>query len=428
MRCGGPVFDPSPIVVAAEAHRFLAAEGLAELGIKGTILLEPVARNSCAAIAAGALAALARRPDAMILVLAADHRITDAAAFAAAVEKAAADAGEGRVVTFGIRPTGPATGYGYIRPGAKLVEASRVDAFVEKPDQATAARYVSEGYLWNSGNFLFRADAFIAELQRLQPEILAAVKNALEHAHADLDFIRLSEKAFAAAPSISVDYAVMEKTDRAAVLPVSYGWSDIGSWNAVWETFAKDDAGNVIVGDGVLHQSANNLVHSSLKLTTLVGVENMAVISTRDAVLVMPRERSEDTKNLVDLLKASGRNEAVEALQMFRPWGNYEQLDIGDRYQVKRIVVTPGGVLSLQRHKFRSEHWVVVEGEAEVTIGADVRTVMPNESVYIPLGETHRLANRGTAPVVLIEIQTGSYFGEDDIERLEDVYNRPPTD
>jgi mannose-1-phosphate guanylyltransferase/mannose-6-phosphate isomerase len=423
LRCRAGVFDPRPIVVGAGGHRFLIGEDLAEIGVPADILLEPAARNSCAAIAAGCLQALKRSKEAVVLVLAADHHIPDAAGFAAAVAEGLAAAGAGRLVTFGVKPDRPATSYGYILPGEKLDKACAVARFVEKPGMEQAERYLAEGYLWNSGNFLFRAATFLDELERLQPDILAAVRTALEEAETDLDFLRLGPS-FARAPSISVDYAVMEKTTRAAVLPVGYRWSDVGSWDAVSQIVERDRQGNAVVGDATILDGADNLVHSQGRLTTLIGVDGMIVVSTRDCLLIAPKPRAEDVKPLVARLQAEARAEAVEGLQIFRPWGNYERLDMDEGYQVKRIVVKPGGVLSLQKHRHRAEHWVVVRGRAEVTIDDGVRTLMPGQSVHVPLGAVHRLANRGAVPVVLIEVQTGDYLGEDDIVRLEDVYNR----
>lgn len=428
LRCRSPLFDPRVIVVGAEAHRFLLAEDLLEIGAEADILLEPLARNSCAAIVAGCLQAVARDDDAVVMVLAADHHIPDAAAFAAAVELGAADAANGNLVTFGIRPDRPATGYGYIEPGAQLTHARRAASFVEKPDAATAAGYLARGFLWNSGNFLFRAGAFLDEARALAPAIFEAVARAFGDARRDLDFLRLDETAFSQSPSISVDYAVMEKTARAAVLPVSYRWSDVGSWESVADIVESDAAGNAVVGNAVIMDGANHVVHSAAMLTTVIGGRDLVIVTTRDAVLVADKARAESVKALVTRMQDEGRAEAHEALQMFRPWGNYERLDIGDGYQVKRITVKPGGVLSLQKHRHRAEHWVVVQGRAEVTIDDTVQTCEPNESVYIPLGSVHRLANRGAEPVVLIEVQTGDYLGEDDIIRLEDNYNRPESE
>lgn len=424
LRCRGLPFDPRPVVVGADDHRFLLAENLARIGIVADILLEPAPRNTCAAVAAGCLQALARAPDALVAVLAADHHIPEGAAFAQAMREAAPDARDGRLVAFGVRPDRPATGYGYILPGRRLRRAMAVERFVEKPVAARAERFVAESWLWNSGNFLFRADAFLDELARLQPAILDAVRAAHGGARPDLDFLRLDEASFTAAPAVAVDRAVMERTDRAAVLPVGYRWSDVGSWDTVGGMIDGDEAGNAVVGEAALVAASGNLVHSPDRLTALVGVRDTVVVSTRDCLLVMPKAHAGDVGGLVERLAAEGRPEAVETLLTLRPWGSYERLDRGDGYQVKRTVVAPGGVLSLQKHAHRAEHWVVVTGEAEVTIGGQTRTLLPGQSAYVPQGTVHRLANRGAEPAVLIEVQTGSYLGEDDIVRLEDVYNR----
>ena len=426
LRCQSDIFDPKPIFVCAESHRFLIAEDLRNIGVDADILLEPARRNSCAAITAGCLTALKRDADAAVLVLAADHQIPDLEAFSNAVAAASKDAGAGHLVTFGIKPTKPATGYGYILPGLRIGDENcfNIEQFVEKPDYETAEQYLQNGYLWNSGNFLFTAQAFIDEMKLLAPEILDAVSKAHAMATTDLDFLRLEKMSFERSPSISVDYAIMERTDKAAVFPVDYSWSDVGSWDAVWEVSDKDSNGNVVIGDAKIIGGRNNLVHSADKLTTLVGVSDVAVVSTTDAVLVTARSEAENVKQLVTSLQDNGRVEANEALKIFRPWGNYERLDMDDRYQVKRIVVAPGGVLSLQKHRHRAEHWVVVSGNPEVTINDSIETLEPNQSVYVPLGAVHRLANHGKEPVVLIEVQTGDYLGEDDIIRLEDVYNR----
>lgn len=424
LRCRGLPFDPRPVVVGANDHRFLLAEDLKAIGIPADILLEPVPRDTCAAIAAGCLQALARTPDALVAALAADHHIPDSAAFARAILDALPDARDGRLVTFGIRPDRPATGYGYILPGQRLRRALTVERFLEKPAVAEAERCIAGGWLWNSGNFLFRADIFLDELARLEPAILDAARAAHRQARHDLDFLRLDEASFAASPAISVDYAVMERTDRAAVLPVDYRWSDVGSWESVGGMLDGDDAGNAVVGDAALVAASGNLVHSPDRLAALVGVHDTVVVSTRDCLLVMSKAHAGDIRGLVARLHEDGRPEAAEALHTFRPWGNYERLDRGDGYQVKRTVVAPGGVLSLQKHAHRAEHWVVVTGEAEVTIGSETRTLLPGQSAYVPQGTVHRLANRGAEPAVLIEVQTGGYLGEDDIVRLEDIYNR----
>lgn len=423
LRCRADIFDLRPIIVGADGHRFLLAEALLEVGVDADILLEPVARNSCAAIAVGCLEAMKRSKNATVLVLAADHHIPDTDAFTAAVAQGLADAESGHLITFGVRPGRPATSYGYILPGEPLARAATVVRFVEKPGPGQAARCLAEGYLWNSGNFLFRAAAFLEELERLQPDILAAADAALGEATKDLDFLRLGS-AFARAPSISVDYGVMEQTDRAAVLPVNYRWSDVGSWNAVSELVERDAQGNAVIGDATIVDGGDNLIHSQDRLTTMIGVDGMIVVSTRDCLLIAPKPRAEDVRSLVAGLQAQARKAALEGLQIFRPWGNYERLDMGEGYQVKRIVVKPGGVLSLQKHRHRTEHWVVVSGQAEVTIDGVVRTLMPGRSIHVPRGAVHRLANRETEPVILIEVQTGSYLGEDDIIRLEDAYNR----
>lgn len=423
-RCRGATFDGRPIIVGANDHRFLLADDLLLTGVKADILLEPVAKGSCAAIAAGCLQALTRSLDACVLVLAADHHIPDNAAFNTAVEDALIDAHSGRIVTFGIKPNWPATSYGYILPGNRLQKAFSVDRFVEKPILEQAERYLAKGYLWNSGNFLFSAAVFLEELKRFAPDILESVSRAFDCSQMDLDFLRLDEVALTETRSCSIDCAVMERTTRAAVLPVEYRWADIGSWDGLETVLPSDRGGNVAVGNVVVVDGQNNVVHSMDRLTTLLGVQDTAVISTRDALLVVPKSRASDVKSLVASLQERGHSEATEALQIFRPWGNYERLDLDEGYQVKRITVAPGGVLSLQKHRHRAEHWVVVRGEVEVTIDGDVRLLSPGQSAYVPLGAIHRLANRRAEPAVLIEVQTGDYLGEDDIVRLEDAYNR----
>lgn len=417
----------APIIVTGNDYRFLVAEQMRALGLDGDIVLEPMRRDSCAAIAAAAAVARARDPDALVLVLAADHAIPDLAGFLDHVRRGAAGAAAGRIVTFGIRPSFAATGYGYIRPGEPLPALEGVhalDAFVEKPDAATAEAYVASGYLWNSGNFLFRAGTFLEELAALAPDIHGPVVEAVRIARRDLDFLRLDEAAFAAARATSVDYAVMEKTARAAVVPSDFAWSDIGSWAAVWDLADKDAEGNAGEGDVVFHGARNSYAYSPSVLTTVLGLEDVVVVATRDAVLVADRHRTEEVKALVGRLAGMSRREASEHLRMYRPWGDYEQIDRGTRYQVKRITVKPGGKLSLQSHVHRAEHWVVVSGTARVTIDERVTLLTENQSVYIPLGAVHRLENPGKVPLELIEVQSGSYLGEDDIIRYEDVYNR----
>lgn len=424
LRCRGLPFDPRPIVVGTNDHRFLLAQDLARIGTEADILLEPVPRNTCAAVAAGCLQAMARAPDALVAVMAADHYIPDAAAFRNAFAKAAPDAQDARLVAFGIQPDRPASGYGYIRAGRALRHTHAVERFVEKPAQEDAGRFITEGWLWNSGNFLFRADVFLDELARLEPEVLEAVTAAHRKATRDLGFLRLDAASFAAAPAIQVDHAIMERTQRAAVLPVTYRWSDVGSWDGVCDIIKTDENGNAIVGDAALAAASGNFVHSPDRLTALVGVHDTVVVSTRDCLLVMPKAHANEIRELVGRLHADERPQATETPQIFRPWGDYEVIDRGDGYQVKRTVVAPGGVLSLQKHAHRAEHWVVVSGEAEVTIDEETQIVTANQSIFVPQGAVHRLANRGLQPLVLIEVQTGDYLGEDDIVRLEDIYNR----
>lgn len=418
-----------PIVVCNEAHRFLVGEQLREAGITGArIVLEPEGRNSAPAIAAAALLVAETEPDATLWMMAADAVIADIPALHAAVDAAATAARAGHVVTFGMTPTAAETGYGYIETGDPLPGLPGVLAvrrFTEKPDAATAAAFVAGGrHLWNSGMFVFTAATLIAELERHAPSVLEAVRKAVAARTTDLDFIRLDRAAFAACPSISLDYAVAEKTSRAAVVPASLGWSDVGSWAALWELAAKDASGNVAIGNVLVEDCRNAYVRSDGPLVAVLGLEDAVVVATEDAVLAMPRSRAQDVKRVVDRLKAAKRKEATEHRRMYRPWGFYEGLIAGERFQVKRIVVQPGGRLSLQKHFHRAEHWVVVAGTAEVTRGDKVLLLRENESVYLPLGCVHRLVNPGRIPLVLIEVQSGSYLGEDDIVRLEDVYGR----
>jgi mannose-1-phosphate guanylyltransferase/mannose-6-phosphate isomerase len=362
----------------------------------------------------------------VVLALAADHVILDVEEFRTTCLAGLKAAQAGRIVTFGITPSAPKTSYGYIRRGkpAGSEEVYAVEAFVEKPDADTAARYVADGYLWNSGNFLFRADVLLAELERYEPAMAAAVEKAVAGASDDLGFVRLEAEAFGAAPQKSIDYAVMEKTDRAAVVAGNFRWSDIGSWDAIFDIAERDSSGNAVHGIVVTSETRNCVIHSVDRLTAVLGAEDLVVISTPDAVLVAPRARAQQVRELVAKLKTAQRPEATEHRRGHRPWGYYDSIDKGERFQVKRIVVRPGGTLSLQKHHHRAEHWIVVRGAAEVTIGSDVKTVHENESVYIPIGAVHRLANRGKIPLELIEVQTGSYLGEDDIIRIEDVYKR----
>jgi len=430
-RIASPDLFARPIVITNADFRFVVAEQLRESGVEADIVLEPMGRDSGPAVAVSAVLALGRDREALVLVLASDHVIRKPDEFREACEHAAAAAAEGRIVTFGIAPTYPATSYGYIRPGEKLNGASlgafvhAVEAFVEKPDAATAEGYVADRYLWNSGNFLFHAATMLGEIERFEPAMAEAAKAAVAGLTRDLDFLRLAAEPFARAPKKSIDYAVMERTKLAAVVPADLGWSDVGSWNTVWEVLDHDAAGNATDGPVVMLDSRNSLVRSDESmLTTVVGLDDVIVVSTTDAVLVTARSKAEQVKELVGQLRAKNHRAAVEHRRIYRPWGYYQDIDLAGRYRVKRIVVKPGSKLSLQKHFHRSEHWVVVHGTAEVTVGSDVRSVHENESIYIPIGSVHRLANPGKIPLELIEVQVGSYVGEDDIVRLDDVYGR----
>lgn len=418
----------APIIVCSEEHRFLVAEQLLEMKLSGaSILLEPAARNTAPAIALAAWHAVKKNPEAVLLVLPADHLIADQASFAEAVHKAAPLAQQGWLVTFGIRPEGPETGFGYIRRAEALDDSAfRVRQFVEKPDLATAESYVAAGdYEWNSGMFMFEARRYLEELQLHAPRIQEATREACARAHADLDFVRIDKDAFAASPEDSIDYAVMEKTARAAVVPVSCGWSDIGSWAALWSASERDGDGNRLEGDVIAIDSRNCLMRASeRRMIAVLGVSDLVIVDTPDATLVAPRERVQDVKRLVDQLKSAGRQEHLFHRKVYRPWGSYDSLDVGERFQVKRIMVKPGAALSLQKHQHRAEHWIIVSGTAEVTRDEEVFQLSENQSTYLPLGAVHRLRNTGTQPLELIEVQSGDYLGEDDIVRLEDVYGR----
>ena len=424
LRVQDPMFAP-PIVITGPNFHFFARRQAEEVGIEATVVIEPMRRDSGPAIAAATAVAAIRDPQAVVLALAADHIILDTDAFRATCLAGRAAAEAGHIVTFGIKPTEPKTSYGYILPGQTVAGgAHAVKSFVEKPDPATAARYVREGYLWNSGNFLFRADVLLSELSVLEPDMAIAIKAAVAKASNDLGFLRLQPEAFARAPQKSIDYAVMEKTDRAAVVVGQFRWSDIGSWDALFDITPRDSAGNVLQGPVVTMDTSDCVIHTDQRLTAVVGVKDLVIVSTTDAVMVVPRARAQEVRDLVNKLKAEKRPEATDHKRAHRPWGYYESIDMGERFQVKRIVVVPGGILSLQKHRHRAEHWVVVRGTAEVTIGEQVRAVHENESIYIPIGSVHRMANKGRIPLELIEVQTGSYLGEDDIERLEDFYKR----
>ncbi|MDE2200449.1 MAG: mannose-1-phosphate guanylyltransferase/mannose-6-phosphate isomerase [Rhodospirillales bacterium] len=418
-----------PLVVCNQEHRFVVAEQMRELGITGArIVLEPVGRNSAPAITAAALLIAETDPEAVLWMMAADAAIGDDAALRLALDAAVAAARAGHIVTFGMRPTAPETGYGYIEVGAALPGLAGVHAltrFVEKPDAATAAGLVADGrHLWNSGMFVFTAATLLAEMERHAPEVLAAVRRAVAARVQDLDFIRLDPDAFRACPSISIDYAVAERTTRAAVVPADLGWSDVGSWAALWELGAKDAQGNVAVGEVMFEGAGNCYARSDGIMTAVVGLDDAVVVVTEDAVLAMHRDRAQDVKRVVDRLRAAGRSQAVAHRRVYRPWGFYESLIQGERFQVKRIMVSPGQKLSLQKHFHRAEHWVVVNGSALVTRDAETLLVRENESLYLPLGCVHRLENPGHIPLTLIEVQSGSYLGEDDIVRLEDTYGR----
>ena len=414
-----------PIVITNTAYRFMVLEQLAEIGLEADVLLEPMRRDSGPAIAAGAAFAKARDNEAIVLALAADHVVRDTDAFVAACRQGLVAADAGRIVTFGVQPERAATEYGYISPGEVISGKVRgVAKFVEKPDPVKAAEYIKAGYLWNSGNFMFRASVLLDEYRSVDAASVQAVTDAVAGAGRDLGFITLDASAFGLAKPISIDYAVMEKTSRAAVVPVACGWSDVGSWHAVWELSDKDSQGNAARGTAVFEDSRNCNVSTDKALVALEGVDDLVVVATQDAVLVSRQKDANGLKRLVARLKAVAPEVTENHVKVHRPWGSYQSIDTGDRHQVKRIVVKPGGRLSLQKHHHRSEHWIVVRGTARVTVNELVKTVHENESIYIPIGAVHRLENPGKIPLELIEVQTGSYFGEDDIIRIEDDYRR----
>lgn len=419
-----PVAGAAPIVVANYEHRFMAAEQLRECGAApSALILEPVGRNTAPAIAVAALHARAHGEDPLLLVLPSDQVVRDAQAFRDAVLIAADAARSGQLVTFGIRPTSPETGYGYIN-AVGSGQVRRVERFVEKPDLATAQHYLESGsYFWNSGMFLFKASRYLEELRAFNAAMLDACEASLEHAKRDADFIRLDTAAFSACESDSIDYAVMEKTSQAAVVPLDAGWSDVGSWSALWAVSDKDALGNAHHGD-VIDVDCRNTFAYGKRLIAMVGLNDVVVVETDDAVLVSHRDRVQDVKAVVARIEREGRSEAAAHRKVYRPWGAYDSLDNGQRFQVKRITVKPGATLSLQMHHHRAEHWVVVSGTAEVTRGDEVILLSENQSTYIPLGVTHRLRNPGKLPLELIEVQSGSYLGEDDIVRFEDQYGR----
>ncbi len=417
----------APLLVCNESSRFVAAEQLREIGIDNAqILLEPMRRNTAPAIASAALHALSQYEDPLLLVLPSDHVIKDHDAFCTAIHFARQAADAGDLVTFGIKPSGPETGYGYIRAAStETTVAQPVLEFVEKPNRATAEQYIASGnYYWNSGMFLFRASRYIEELTRHEPKIVEACRNAVELAKKDFDFIRLDTQSYAASPDKAIDYAVMERTDRASMIPLSANWSDIGSWASVWDVADKDASNNATSGDVLTQDCENCLIHGTTRLVAAVGLQNIAIVETADAILVMDASRAQDTKKLVSGLLDSERTEATQHREIFRPWGSYDSIGNGQRFQVKRITVKQGAKLSLQMHHHRAEHWVVVCGTAKITNGDKEYLLTENQSTYIPVGVVHSLENPGKMPLELIEIQSGGYLGEDDIVRLQDRYGR----
>jgi mannose-1-phosphate guanylyltransferase/mannose-6-phosphate isomerase len=410
----------APIIVCNDEHRFIAAEQLREIGcLPRALLLEPQGRNTAPAVAAAAILA----PDSILVVLPADHFIGDVGALQRAVRTAVALAEKGSLVVFGVAPTAPESGYGYIKRGASLGEdAFEVERFVEKPPAAQAVEFVREDYLWNSGMFVFRAERYLEELAAQRPQIVSRVRKAVASARRDLDFVRLERASFLACPADSVDYAVMEKTRHARVVQARFAWSDIGSFDALWQAAPKDANGNVVRGDVVAAASANCYLHSEARLVTAIGVEGLLVVETPDAVLIAAKERAQEIKQAVERLRLAQRSEHLSHRRVYRPWGYYESLDAGERYQVKRLMLKPGARISLQRHRRRAEHWVVVSGSARVTHEDRILELGANQSTYIPLGARHRLENAGGEPLYVIEVQSGDYFGEDDIERFADDY------
>ncbi len=421
-----------PIVICNDDHRFLVAEQLRAIGIKPlAIILEPVGRNTAPAVTNAALRTLTSNPEGVLLVLPADHHISSPESFHDAVNAGAVLARDGHLITFGIAPRSPETGYGYMERGETIcsrdghVQAMKISRFVEKPDHSTAQRYLDSGsFFWNSGMFMFKAQSLIDEMKRFAPDIVEACAKSCDNGRVDLDFFRLDCDAFQWCPSDSIDYAVMEKTDRGVMIPLDAGWSDLGSWSALWEIKKRDSQENVAIGDVMLEDVKRSYVHSTSRLVAAIGVENHIIVETSDAVLVSTWDRVQDVKTLVQKLKSGKRPEALGHRKNYRPWGSYETLNLGDRFQVKRITVNPGGKLSRQKHYHRAEHWVVVHGTALIVRGDEQILLREDESTYIPLGFNHRLENPGKIPLELIEIQSGSYLGEDDIVRFEDDYGR----
>lgn len=422
---------PKTLVICNDAHRFLVAEQLRAIGQAATIVLEPDGRNTAPATALAALLALKDQGNGeapLLLVMPADHVIEDQAAFLKAIETGEASAAEGKLVTFGVVPSYAHTGYGYIESDARSLIAAPIQSFVEKPDKQTAVNLLETNrFFWNAGIFLFRADTYLEELERFSPAIVAACRKAIDGAKVDTGFVRPDDKAFRASPSDSIDYAVMEKTERAAMVPLAAGWSDVGSWAALHEVSEKDADGNTLLGDVVVHDCRDTYISAGSRLVTAVGLESLVVVEDKDTVLVVQKERAQDVKELVEELRRRGRDEVKLHRQVFRPWGSYDSIDGEEGFQVKRLIVNPGAVLSLQKHAQRAEHWVVVKGTARITRDDEEFDLGVNESTYIPIGCVHRIANPGDEPVHIIEVQCGEYLGEDDIVRLEDNYGRKGT-
>jgi mannose-1-phosphate guanylyltransferase/mannose-6-phosphate isomerase len=424
----------APMVVCNEEYRFVIAEQLRLMGKEGPIVLEPIGRNTAPALTLAALAAIREGADPILLVMPSDHVIGDTPAFQTAVRAGAALANEGAVVTFGITPDSPETGYGYIETGPELGQGSarKIARFVEKPDLATAQTYLDAGsYLWNSGLFMMRASVWLAAIAVCRADILAACRTAWEHVSVDGGFLRVGKDEFARCPADSIDYAVMEriatgevKLPVGVVIPLSAGWSDVGAWDALWKALPKDSEGNVLQGDVLVHDCRNTLAISAGRLVACIGVDDMVVVETPDAILISHKDKTQEVKQIVDRLKRDGRSEGQLHRKVYRPWGSYDGVDAGERFLVKRIIVKPGGCLSLQMHHHRAEHWVVVRGTARVTREDSIYLVSENESTFIPLGTKHRLENPGRVPLEMIEVQSGSYLGEDDIVRFDDIYGR----
>ncbi len=423
-----------PIIITNEDHRFIVAEQMRLMdGQTGTIILEPVGRNTAPAAALAAFTAIDRDQESLLMVMAADHIIGDVQSFQATMAQAEKVARQGKLVTFGIPPERAETGYGYIRAKGfdsdktafEAASAFEIAEFIEKPDIETAEKYLESGaYFWNSGMFMFQAKKYLEELEKFRPDIFTACKNAMRQTSKDMDFLRIDKHIFTACPTDSIDYAVMEKTKQGYVIPLNVPWNDIGSWSALWDIAAKDQENNVLKGDVLIENTSDSYIQSTDKLVAVVGLDNVVVVNTKDAVLVSTKNEVQKVKNIVEKLKSEGRSEHLIHREVYRPWGKYDSIDMGERYQVKRITVKPGAKLSIQMHHHRAEHWVIVSGTAKVLKGDTTLLLSENESVYIPLGTTHSLENPGKIPLELIEVQSGPYLGEDDIIRFEDQYGR----